>query len=280
MENKLHKLKALKSILLSEEERGLIRAHVARVVTTPLPTTPIPSLFYNGVQHGLRMALSAMFFVVFVGGSVSAIADSALPGDPLYAFKLNVNEEVKGAFLNTPEEKVVFQKNRIETRVNEIQTLAASKTLTKAKQERAQAAINVHVQELSKELTTLSDEEPNTALTVTASLEESLRATRGTLEAAGGTSPSSASTLMMAKISDDSAPATITPAEESLNAALKTVNDALDQVSKEEVKILTKEINNISEEIKDVEVSVGTSSDTLGTPPESSPSEPLTPTEQ
>ncbi|HEY0979952.1 MAG TPA: DUF5667 domain-containing protein [Candidatus Paceibacterota bacterium] len=276
MENKLHKLNALKSIHLSEEERGLIRAHVARLVTTPLPATPIPSLFYNGVQHGLRMALSAMFFVVFVGGSVSAIADSALPGDPLYAFKLNVNEEVKGAFLNTPEEKVVFQKNRIETRVNEIQTLAASKTLTKAKQERAQAAINVHVQELSKELTTLSDEEPNTALTVTASLEESLKATRGSLEAAGGTSPS-ANTMMMAKFSDENTPAA-TPASESLNAALKTVNDALDQVSKEEVKILTKEINNISEEIKDVEVPNDASNETLGTTPP--PTEPLTPTGQ
>ncbi len=257
MENKLHKLHALKSLTLSEEERGLIRAHVARIVTTPLPA-PVPSLFYNGVQHGLRMALSAMFFVVFVGGSVSAIADSALPGDPLYAFKLNVNEEVKGVFLNTPEEKVVFQKNRIETRVSEIQTLADSKTLTKAKQERAQQAITLHVQELSKELTTLSDEEPNTALTVTASLEESLKASRGTLEAAGGvSSETAASSLMMAKVSTEGAPAAAP--SDGISEALKTVNDALEQVSKEEVKILTKEINNISEEIDGVEMPNGTS---------------------
>lgn len=256
MENKLQKLYTLKSITLSEEERGLIHSAMARVVMTEAPTSLIPSLFYRGVQHGLRIALSAMFFVVFVGGSVSAIADSALPGDPLYAFKINVNEEVKGAFLNTSEEKVVFQKNRIESRMNEIQTLAASKTLTRAKQEKAQQAIDIHVQELSKELTTLSDEAPDTALTVTASLEESLKASRGSLEA------STASTSAM-KLTGP------TDSQDGLSAALKTVNDALDQVSKEEVKILTKEIDNIAEEIDTVEVPDDASSDTLtATPPQ------------
>ncbi|MBY0328790.1 hypothetical protein K2Q02_01715 [Patescibacteria group bacterium] len=271
MENKLEQLKKLKSITLSNEERGLIRSHAARLVMTQV-AAPVPSLFFRGVQHGLRMALSAMFFVVFVGGSVSAIADSALPGDPLYSFKLNVNEEVKGAFLKTPEEKVVWQKNRIENRVNEIKTLAASNTLTQAKQEKAKQAISVHVQELSKELTVLSEASPDTALTVTASLEQSLKSSRGSLQARSDDSaPAAASTMMMrSKVSADEIETTPVP-ESGITAALRTVNEALDQVSKEEVKILTKEINNISNDVTTVNVQGNTSSNTLKTQVETSP---------
>lgn len=269
MEYKLEQLKKIKTITLSNEERGLIRSHAARLVMTHAET-PVPSLFFRGVQHGLRMALSAMFFVVFVGGSVSAIADSALPGDPLYSFKLNVNEEVKGAFLKTPEEKVVWQKNRIETRVNEIKTLAETNTLTKAKQEKAKQAISVHVQELSKELTVLSDESPDTALTVTASLEQSLKSSRGTLQAKSSDSAPVAATMMM-KSSIVGDTTTTTPPEDGITAALRTVNEALDQVSKEEVKILTKEINNISKDITIVDVKENAPSETLkNTPVETS----------
>jgi len=260
MEYKLEQLKKIKSITLSNEERGLIRSHAARLVMTKT-SAPVPSIFFRGVQHGLRMALSAMFFVVFVGGSVSAIADSALPGDPLYTFKINVNEEVKGAFLKTSEEKVVWQKNRIETRVNEIKTLAESNTLTKAKQEKAKQAISVHVQELSKELTVLSDESPDTALTVTASLEQSLKSSRGSLQARSKDSEPVAATMMMkSNIAGDEIP---TPPEDGITAALRTVNEALDQVSKEEVKILTKEIDNISKDVRTVDVQGNTSSNSL-----------------
>lgn len=260
MEYKLQQLKKLTSITLSNEERGLIRSHAAHLILTH-SSAPIPSLFFRGVQHGLRIALSAMFFVVFVGGSVSAIADSALPGDPLYAFKINVNEEVKGAFLKTPEEKVVWQKNRIENRVNEIKILAASNTLTKAKQEKAQQAITVHVQELSKELTVLSDEAPSTALTVTASLEQSLKASRGSLEASNTTT---ASTMMIGTtIATDAETMDATVPEDGITAALRTVNEALDKVSEEEVKILTKEIDTISKDVKEVIIKENASSNTL-----------------
>jgi|GEM_PF-1072348 len=266
MEHKLEQLKKLKSITLSNEERGLIRSHAARIIMSEIPS-PVPSLFFRGVQHGLRIALSAMFFVVFVGGSVSAIADSALPGDPLYAFKINVNEEVKGSFLKTPEEKVVWQKNRIETRVNEIKTLAASNTLTTAKQAKAKQAIDVHVQELSKELTVLSDEAPDTALTVTASLEQSLKGSRASLEASTAGNVAPMALMRSAKMSssaEDSTENTDTvPDETGISAALRTVTSALEQVSKEEVKILSKEINSISKEITTVEVTPNASSDTL-----------------
>lgn len=229
MEHKLQKLNTFKSVTMTVEERNMMRAHGAHVVTTMIPVIT-ESLFHSGVQYGLRIALSTFLFIVFVGGSVSVIANSALPGDPLYTFKVNVNEEVKGLFLNTPEEKVIGQKNRIERRIKEINTLAESKTLTSAKQATVQKAISSHVESLSRDLSTLSTDEPGTAtaLTVTASLEVSLKANQEALEQLDTTT------------------------NPGKNAALKTVSDTLEKLSQQEVKIIAKEIETITNDISDV----------------------------
>lgn len=230
METKLSTLKKLKSLSLSQEERDLMRAHAARIVmSTPVLVTD--SFFKRGVQHGLRIALSSMLFVVFIAGSVSAVANNALPGDPLYSFKINVNEEVKGLFLKTPEEKVLWQKNRIESRVSEIQTLAQTNSLTQAKQQTAEKAINSHVVALSADLTTLSDQSPNTALTVTTSLEQTLKANKTAIQN-----------------SADSTDA----ADTGKADAIKTVDATLAKVSNQEVQILAKEIDTINTAVNTV----------------------------
>lgn len=237
MEDKLQQLNKFKQITLTDLERNQMRAHGAHVVTTMIPVVT-ESLFHRGVQHGLRIALSTFLFTIFVGSSVSVVANSALPGDPLYAFKINVNEEVKGIFLKTPEEKVIWQKNRIVSRVDEIKTLAESKTLTKAKKETVKKALDGHVKALSKELSQLSDKTPTAALNVTASLEESLMANKEALE-------------NTTALGDDKAD------------ALETVNGALKDVSDQEVLIISKEIEAITDDIKTIEVKTGTST----TPP-------------
>ncbi|MES2224390.1 MAG: hypothetical protein V4478_00210 [Patescibacteria group bacterium] len=245
MENLLSKLKTLKEIHLDDEERNLMRAHAARIViSTPVLVTE--SFFQRGVQHGLRIALSSMLFVVFIGGSVSAVANNALPGDPLYSFKINVNEEVKGLFLKSPEEKVLWQKNRIENRVNEIQTLAESHSLTQAKQQTAEKAINDHVAALSADLTTLSVQAPNTALTVTASLEQSLQANKTAIQ---------------------NSPESTIAADTGKADALKTVDATLLKVSNQEVQIIAKEIDNINTAVDNVP---DTASAALATDPETS----------
>ncbi len=230
METKLAKLKNLKDITLTTEERNLMRAHAARIVIAS-PVLVTDSFFKRGVQHGLRIALSSMLFVVFIAGSVSAVANNALPGDPLYSFKINVNEEVKGLFLKTPEEKVLWQKNRIETRVNEIQTLANSNALTPAKQQTAENAINDHVAALSADLTTLSAQAPDTALTVTASLEQTLKANKVSLQ--------------------NTANAT-TANDTGKVDAIKTVDATLQKVSNQEVQIISKEIDNLNTAVNTV----------------------------
>ncbi len=220
MKHNLEQLSTLKSLTLSESERGLIRAHATHLIAhTPTPNK-LHSLFQRGVYHGLRIALSSFVFFVFVGGMCSAVADNALPGDPLYTFKINVNEEIKGFFQKTPEEKVAYGAKRVETRVNEIKTLAASKTLTKARQATAQKALDEHIKDLSVNLNTLSTVAPTAALTATANLEDALKANKVLLE------------------NSTTSPASV--------VALETVDNTLKKVSDQEVKILSKEIDSIS----------------------------------
>jgi hypothetical protein len=238
MEDKLSQLNKFKQITLTDTERNMMRAHGAHIVTTMIPVVT-ESLFHRGVQHGLRIALSTFLFIVFVGGSVSVVANSAVPGDKLYAVKVDVNEELKALLLNSTEEKVIWQKNRIVNRVDEIKTLAETQTLTKAKQEIVKKALDGHVKALSKELSTLSDKTPNTALNVTASLEESLKASKIAIE----------NTTEIGSTGKED--------------ALKTVDDALKQVSDQEVKIISKEIDDIA---GDVETIPSESSTTLTEP--------------
>lgn len=221
----LEQLKMLKQVHLTSEEKGALRASVARGIQIAR-STPTRSLLYTGIQHGLRIGLSTFLFIVFVGGSVSAVADNSLPGDPLYSFKINVNEEVKGAFLKTPESKLSWQKTRIDNRLNEIKTLAASKTLTKAKQETAQRALDTHIEALSAQL---SDTDPTEALKVTASLEASLQTQKEDIQ----------------KITQEGS------GDEQIDA-LKAVDSTIKKVSDQEVKIISKEIDQLGTDIQNV----------------------------
>ena len=228
IEKKIEQLKTLRQVSLTQEEKGILRASVARGIQIAR-STPRVSIFYTGIQHGLRIGLSTFLFIVFVGGSVSVVADNSLPGDPLYSFKINVNEEVKGAFLKTSEDKLAWQSTRIDNRLNEIKTLAASKTLTKAKQETAQRALDTHIEALSEQLSTLSDTQPTEALKVTASLEVSLKTQKEDLEK---------------YISEGT--------DQDKTDALKAVDATIKKVSDEEVKIISKEIDQLTKDVEEV----------------------------
>jgi hypothetical protein len=224
IDKKLEQLKMLKSISLTEKERSVLRASVARGIQT-LESKPRVSIFYTGLQHGLRIGLSTFIFIIFVGGSVSVVADNSLPGDALYSFKINVNEEVKGAFIKNPSDKISWQKSRIDNRLGEIKTLAATKTLTKAKQETAQRALNTHIESLSEEL---SKTDTTEALQITADLEESLKNQKEELKKYA------------------------VEGDEKNEDAFKAVDETLAKVSSQENKIVSKELEKISKELEEV----------------------------
>lgn len=252
IEKKLAQLKTLKTISLTDEEKGVLRASIARRIQMARPVSQ-ESLLQLGVRHGLRIGLSTFLFMIFVGGSVSVVADNSLPGDPLYSFKVNVNEEIKGAFLKTPQDKLSWEKERIGNRLNEIKTLASTETLTKAKQEKAQQALDVHLAKVSAELATLSEKQPEEALKVTADLEETLKEKKEAI-----------ATVVAEK------------SQEAQAQALKAFDSTIKKVSDEELKIVTKEIDKLVDDANNV---VDATTLVVDEPTDTTPPEPITPVE-
>lgn len=246
IEDTLKKLHTLSTETLSREEKAVLRAHMVRTIHEK-PYFELVPVYQRALHHGLRVMLSTFIFMVFVAGSVSVIADNALPGDPLYAFKVNVNEEIRGALLRTPEKKAAFQTDRIDTRLNEIKTLAETKTLTKAKQVTVQNALDAHLTALSKELGSAT---PSDALKVTSELEENLKAKKASVALSIETSGSDA----------------------EKNEVLEVYNSALQKISDQEVGIIAKEIDTIEADVlattdPDEEVSADSTTSATATTP-------------
>jgi hypothetical protein len=252
MEHELKKLSSiLKEINLTQDERARLRARMATFVMEHPSREHLP-VYQQLIEHGIRIVLSAFLFAIFVGGSVSVIADNALPGDPLYSFKVHVNEEVKGAFLTTPAKKAAYQTSRIEERLSEVQTLAESKTLTPAKQETAQKALDSHLTQLSQEL---GKTDPSAALAVTDSLKATIAAKKNAVDTSADTSLS---------------------ANEKAEV-INTYNTALQSVSNQQVQIISKQVDSITKEVLQTPTpdAVGTiTGDTDTTPAEDSSNTP------
>lgn len=158
-----------KSVSLTDNEKDRLRSGVSFAMHSR-PYEMREHILVIGLRHTLRIALSSFMFLIFVAGSVSAVADRALPGDALYTFKVNFNEEIKTAFLKTDAEKLAWQKERVSNRLTEIKTLADKQTLTKAQQQSAQKALDSNVKALAKELSTFSAANPDIALETTSEI--------------------------------------------------------------------------------------------------------------
>jgi len=224
MEHHLHNLsKILHETRLTQEESARLRARLT-TYTLEHPIKEHLPLYQRALEHGMRIALSTFLFMIFVGGSVSVIADNALPGDPLYSFKVHVNEEVKGAFLSTPAKKAAYQTNRIQERLNEIKTLAESNALTPEKQQSAKAAIDDHLTELNTEL---QKADPNAALAVTDTLKATLTANKDAVTADTNTNLSDPDKAQV----------------------IGTYDSALQDVSNQQVQIISKQVDAITNDI-------------------------------
>lgn len=222
MEQEFKKLKsAMRHVKMTDVERASLRTAIVEHMRA-FPATESPSLFQSGISHGLRFVLSSFIFIVLIGGSVAAVANGSLPGDPLYSFKLDVNEKVRGLFVDTPEEKLALDQKRIEARFNEIKILAERQTLTKEKQSVVKKALSEHMLGLSKNL---QETNPETALRVTAELEESLSIEKEVIES------------------------TISNTTEETSPILEAVQATIATVAEEEHKIIQKELDQLSEDV-------------------------------
>ena len=136
--------KQARMIRLSIEEKQSMRMHLYKVIEAS-PTlsgaqksamqdfknrkvSSMPSM-YHWFSPRFSVPVAILLLVGLSGGTAFA-AQSALPGEPLYAIKTQVNEPVAVALATTPAAKAEVNASIATTRLEEAETLAANGTLT------------------------------------------------------------------------------------------------------------------------------------------------------
>lgn len=114
--------------------------------------------------------------MLVAGSGVSYAAEGSLPGDPLYAVKVGVNEPVRGFLTISPEDKAAWAAQRVGRRLEEVEVLAAADRLAPVEAGALQRVIQRQTRgagELLDRLTEAGDHAA--AVTVGADLEERLQ---------------------------------------------------------------------------------------------------------
>lgn len=136
--------------LRANERHELRERLLAYMEYHPLPNgTPVTlrktsrrpfAVALNGWVIGrLSGALALLFLVV-----VPTLAERSLPGEVLYPVKVRFNEELRGALVSTPYQKVEWETERLERRLAEARLLADAGRLTPSAEEEVTRAIKQH----------------------------------------------------------------------------------------------------------------------------------------
>lgn len=133
--------KEARNLKLSKDEKQAMRVHVYRVMETSPAYTDAqknavevfaarrstPSM-YHWFSPRFSVPVAVLLLAGLSGGTAFA-AQSALPGEPLYAVKIHVNEAVQTALATTPQAKAEVNASIATTRLEEAESLASAGTL-------------------------------------------------------------------------------------------------------------------------------------------------------
>jgi hypothetical protein len=91
----------------------------------------------------------ALVVAAALGGGTAAVAEHSLPGEPLWNFKIHVNEGVRSAMAVSDEAQAKWDIAVLETRLNEAKELAADDKLTATAQADISANFDAHADEVA-----------------------------------------------------------------------------------------------------------------------------------
>jgi hypothetical protein len=174
------------TVRMSTAERDDVRQRLlAYMDYHPLPETKgWEARHILGGVKSLPTFVSSVFVSRFVGVTailllvvVPAMAENALPGDALYPIKVRFNEELRGAMVSSPYQKIEWETERLERRLAEAQLLADNGLLTAAAEVEVANAIKQHTEAARLSINTIrendNDEATLAEITLASSLEVS-----------------------------------------------------------------------------------------------------------
>lgn len=102
-----------------------------------------------GYTKAMAYVTLLLVFAALLGGGLSYEANAALPGDPLYAYKVGVNEKIERALAHTDTATANWDLLVLKERLEEAQTLAKQGRLDAKAQTDVTQNINLHVKNLT-----------------------------------------------------------------------------------------------------------------------------------
>lgn len=157
-------IKRSRDIKLSETEKGFLRSKISEFISFSPIRGKAPILREKTyisifeVQHFMKAASLVLIIAVVVGGTgVSYAASNALPGEALYAVKVNINEGLEESLARTPQAKLALQSEHIQKRLDEVQTLRKENRLSPATQKIVIAKLDEHTESASKSIDELRE---------------------------------------------------------------------------------------------------------------------------
>lgn len=153
---------------LREDERVFMRSSVEKFLSKDLEvehfniiSSPYFENFVFQVMNRVNtrsMTAFALVFAVLSGGSLSFAAEKSLPGEKLYAIKINVNEKVRDLVAVTPKLQANWEKEKIVRRLDEAKELQTQGKLDEGTQIKLGTQVSESAKTFSEEVKKLSEE--------------------------------------------------------------------------------------------------------------------------
>lgn len=172
-------------VRMTAREKALIRERLSAFMAAnpAVEAVPSPYVVATGwtnvfslqmVKASYVRALAAIVLVLGTGMSVAA--EGALPGEPLYAVKVNFNEQVAGILALSPEARAEHETSLAEKRLKEAASLSAQGRLTTEARTVIENDFENHVENIERETAKLaSRDDLRTAVAVKSDFESALR---------------------------------------------------------------------------------------------------------
>lgn len=179
--------KKAQSVKLKAVERDELRDRlVSYMEYHPLPaelrtkqrrtkTAPIMSDAFTTITLPFKtfMKAGAAFAVVMLV-AVPYLAERAVPGDSLYAVKVQFNEEVRSQLTFDSAQRVEWETERLNRRIAEARLLASEGRLTEEVEAEVAEAVRTHTQNAQKEIAVLRELDADEATIASIALESTL----------------------------------------------------------------------------------------------------------
>jgi len=172
-----------RKIKLSENEKSDIKQSIwSFIKNNPVRNEIRPRLTYGSnifltkLNFASAMAI-LLILTVLVGGGVAVGAERALPGDALYAIKVNFNEEVRALASVSEESKANWEIERVQRRLEEAETLAEEGSLDADVRAKIEANFESHSDRVKDRIEKFENKDNfNAAVDVSSKFEASLKA--------------------------------------------------------------------------------------------------------